>query len=120
MPPIVEVINLLKKYGDLTAVDGISFTIQEGEIFRLLVPNSAGKTTTISILSTLFSPTAGEAIICGHSVTKKSAGGQTSHRCVPQEIALYEDLTALENLNFWGKMWLVGRDLSGVLTRCWS
>lgn len=113
MPPIVEVINLLKKYGDLTAVDGISFTIQEGEIFSLLGPNGAGKTTTISILSTLFSPTAGEAIICGHSVTKEPLAVKRVIGVVPQEIALYEDLTALENLNFWGKMYgLSGRDLS--------
>ena len=113
MPPIVEVINLVKKYGDLTAVDGISFTVQEGEIFSLLGPNGAGKTTTLSILSTLFSPTAGEAIICGHPVTKEPMAVKRVIGVVPQEIALYEDLTALENLNFWGKMYgLSGRDLS--------
>jgi ABC-2 type transport system ATP-binding protein len=62
MAPILEVHNLVKKYGDLTAVNGISFEVQEGEIFSLLGPNGAGKTTTISILSTLFSPTAGDAL----------------------------------------------------------
>jgi ABC-2 type transport system ATP-binding protein len=113
MPPILEVQNLVKKYGDLTAVNGISFSVQEGEIFSLLGPNGAGKTTTISILSTLFSPTAGDAFVCGHSVTKAPMAVKNAIGVVPQEIALYEDLTALENLNFWGKMYgLSGGELS--------
>lgn len=113
MPPILEVHGLVKKYGDLAAVDDISFEIQEGEIFSLLGPNGAGKTTTISILSTLFSPTAGDAFVCGHSVTKAPMAVKRAIGVVPQEIALYEDLTALENLNFWGQMYgLSGKDLS--------
>ena len=75
MPSILEVQDLVKKYGDFTAVKGISFDIQEGEIFSLLGPNGAGKTTTISVLSTLYAPTSGDAIIGGHSVTKESDGG---------------------------------------------
>jgi len=71
MPPILEVKNLVKKYGDFTAVKGISFDIKEGEIFSLLGPNGAGKTTTISMLSTLYVPTSGEASVGGHSVTKE-------------------------------------------------
>ena len=71
MPSILEVKNLVKKYGDFTAVNGISFDIQEGEIFSLLGPNGAGKTTTISMLSTLYAPTSGDAIIGGHSVSKE-------------------------------------------------
>ena len=59
MPALLEVKNLVKKYGDFTAVKGISFAIQEGEIFSLLGPNGAGKTTTISMLSTLYAPTSG-------------------------------------------------------------
>lgn len=113
MPSILEVQNLVKKYGDLTAVNGISFSVQEGEIFSLLGPNGAGKTTTISILSTLFTPTAGDAYVCGHSVTKEPMAVKNAIGVVPQEIALYEDLTALENLNFWGKMYgLSGSELS--------
>lgn len=113
MAPIVEVLDLFKKYGDLAAVNGISFEVQEGEIFSLLGPNGAGKTTTISILSTLFSPTAGDALICGHSVTKEPMAVKRTIGVVPQEIALYEDLTALENLNFWGQMYgLSGKDLN--------
>src|SRR5258705_413380 len=70
MASILEVQNLNKKYGDFTAVNGISFNIKEGEIFSLLGPNGAGKTTTISMLSTLYIPTSGDATIAGHSVTK--------------------------------------------------
>ena len=113
MAPILEVQNLVKKYGDLMAVNGISFSVQEGEIFSLLGPNGAGKTTTISILSTLFLPTAGDAFVCGHSVTKEPMAVKRAIGVVPQEIALYEDLTALENLTFWGKMYgLSGSELS--------
>jgi len=105
MTPILEVHDLVKKYGDLVAVKGISFDIHEGEIFSLLGPNGAGKTTTISILSTLFTPTSGDATVAGHSVTKEPMAVKKSIGIVPQEIALYEELTALENLKFWGQMY---------------
>lgn len=113
MPPILEVRNLVKKYDDFTAVNGISFTIEEGEIFSLLGPNGAGKTTTISVLSTLFTPTSGDASLCGHSITKEPMAVKGCIGVIPQELALYEDLTALENLNFWGQMYgLSGKALS--------
>lgn len=113
MPPILEVQNLVKKFGDFTAVKGISFNIEEGEIFSLLGPNGAGKTTTISMLSTLFNPTSGDALICGHSVTHEPMQVKRAIGVVPQEIALYDDLTALENLKFWGQMYgLSGKALS--------
>jgi ABC-2 type transport system ATP-binding protein len=112
MPAILEVKNLVKKYGDLVAVKGISFDIREGEIFSLLGPNGAGKTTTISVLSTLYTPTSGEATIGGHSVTKEPMAVRNIIGVVPQEIALYDDLNARENLSFWGKMYgLSGRAL---------
>ncbi len=113
MPPILEVNNLVKKYGDFTAVKGISFDIQQGEIFSLLGPNGAGKTTTISVLSTLYIPTSGEAIIGGHSVTKEPMAVRSLIGVIPQEIALYDDLTARENLVFWGQMYgLSGKSLN--------
>jgi len=113
MTPILEVRNLVKNYGELVAVKGISFDVDEGEIFSLLGPNGAGKTTTISILSTLFKPTSGDASVCGYSVTKEPMAVKRSIGVVPQEIALYEELTALENLKFWGKMYgLSGKTLS--------
>ncbi|MRR32885.1 ATP-binding cassette domain-containing protein, partial [bacterium] len=93
MPVILEVHQLVKKYGDKTAVNGISFDIQEGEIFSLLGPNGAGKTTTISVLSTLYQPTAGDAIIGGHSVTREPMEVRRLLGVVPQDLALYEDLT---------------------------
>ena len=105
MKAILEVKNLVKKYGDLTAVKGISFDIKEGEIFSLLGPNGAGKTTTISILSTLYAPTSGEATIGGHSITKDPMAVRNLIGVVPQELALYDDLTARENLIFWGQMY---------------
>ncbi len=109
---IVEVKNLVKKYGELTAVNGISFDIREGEIFSLLGPNGAGKTTTISILSTLFLPTSGEAMIGGHSLSRDPMPVRNLIGVVPQELALYDELTARENLNFWGQMYgLSGKNL---------
>ncbi len=117
MPPILEVQNLVKKFGDLTAVDGISFDIQAGEVFSLLGPNGAGKTTTISMLSCLLEPTSGEASISGHSVTKEALEVKRIIGVVPQEIALYEDLSARENLNFWGQMYgLRGNSLKTRVT----
>ena len=102
MTSILEVQSLAKNYGSFNAVKGISFNINEGEIFSLLGPNGAGKTTTISMLSTLFTPTGGDAFICGHSVTKDPMAVKKCIGVVPQDLALYEDLSARENLNFWG------------------
>ena len=108
MPSILEVQNLSKKYGDFTAVKGISFDIEEGEIFSLLGPNGAGKTTTISMLSTLYDPTDGDATIGGHSIRKEPMAVRQVIGVVPQDLALYEDLTARENLIFWGQMYNLG------------
>lgn len=112
MSSILEVHNLAKNYGDFTAVKEISFTIKDGEIFSLLGPNGAGKTTTISMLSTLYSPTSGDATIAGHSVSKEPMAVRNVIGMVPQDLALYEDLTARENLIFWGQMYgLSGKSL---------
>ena len=108
MTAILEVHHLTKKFGEFTAVNGISFEIREGEIFSLLGPNGAGKTTTISMLSTLFAPTSGDALIAGHSVVKDSMAVRELIGVVPQELALYDELTARENLSFWGQMYGLG------------
>lgn len=108
MPPILEVDHVVKKYGDFTAVNGISFDIQEGEIFSLLGPNGAGKTTTIAILSTLFPPTQGDACVDGYSVTKEPMAVRKIIGIVPQELALYDELSGRENLSFWGQMYGLG------------
>ena len=113
MTNILEVQNLVKNYGEFQAVKGVSFNIEEGEIFSLLGPNGAGKTTTISMLSTLYTPTSGDAVIGGHSVTKDPMGVRNIIGVVPQDLALYEDLTARENLVFWGQMYnLSGKSLN--------
>ncbi len=113
MTAILEVKNLVKNYGNFNAVKGISFEIMEGEIFSLLGPNGAGKTTTISMLSTLYTPTSGDALVCGHSVIKDPMAVKNCIGIVPQDLALYDDLSARENLNFWGQMYgLSGKTLS--------
>jgi len=101
----IEVKNLRKHFGTVKAVDGISFDVQKGEIFSLLGPNGAGKTTTISILCCLLHPNAGEAFVMGHSVRTDPQSVKAALGVIPQEIALYDDLSARENLTFWGKMY---------------
>jgi ABC-2 type transport system ATP-binding protein len=105
MPPILEAQNLIKQFNDFTAVDAVSFAVEQGEIFSLLGPNGAGKTTTISMLSCLLPPTNGDAVIGGHSVNKDPMAVKRIIGIVPQDIALYEDLSAWENLVFWGRMY---------------
>src|SRR5574339_976810 len=113
MASILEVHDLCKQYGDFTAVKGITFDIKDGEIFSLLGPNGAGKTTTISMLSTLYAPTSGDATVGGHSISKEPMAVKQIIGVVPQELALYEDLTARENLIFWGEMYgLSGKALT--------
>jgi ABC-2 type transport system ATP-binding protein len=101
----ISVQNLQKSFGENHAVQGVSFDVEEGEIFSLLGPNGAGKTTTISMLSCLLRPDAGDALIMRHSIRTDDIGVKSVLGVVPQEIALYEDLTARENLTFWGKMY---------------
>jgi ABC-2 type transport system ATP-binding protein len=101
----IEVNDLHKAFGQTAAVAGVSFEVHKGEIFSLLGPNGAGKTTTISMLSCLLRPDAGDAVILGHSIRRDAMGVKSVLGVVPQEIALYEDLSARENLTFWGKMY---------------
>ncbi|MGA2488957.1 MAG: ATP-binding cassette domain-containing protein [Anaerolineales bacterium] len=101
----IEVLNLHKDFGEIKAVNGVSFAVEKGEIFSLLGPNGAGKTTTLSMLSCLLHPDEGDAVILGYSILKNPMGVKSVLGVVPQEIALYEDLSARENLTFWGKMY---------------
>lgn len=112
MGELLNVQDLTKRYGDFVAVNGVSFSIQQGEIFSLLGPNGAGKTTTISMLSTLFPPTAGDVTLAGHSIRTATHAVRRVIGVVPQELALYDELTARENLAFWGQMYgLAGGEL---------
>ncbi len=112
---LVEVHDLVKRYTDdgPNAVDHLSFEIHRGEIFSLLGPNGAGKTTTIAVISTLLRPTAGRVVVNGCDVERDPMGVRRSIGVVPQEIALYDDLSAEENLRFWGEM----RGLRGAQLR---
>ena len=101
----VEVRDLAKRYGEITAVESLSFDIEEGEVFSLLGPNGAGKSTTIGMLSALIRPTGGDASIGGHSVKERSAQLRKLFGIVPQEIALYEEMSGRDNLNFWGRLY---------------
>ena len=101
----IEVKNLKKSFGELQAVQGVSLCAESGEVLSLLGPNGAGKSTVISMLSGLLAPTEGDAFIMGHSVTKEPEAAKSSLGVVPQDIALYPDLSARENLVFWGKMY---------------
>jgi len=101
----ISVQDLHKSFGENQAVQGVSFAVEEGEIFSLLGPNGAGKTTTISMLTCLLRPNADDALVMGHSIRTDAMGVKSVLGVVPQEIALYEDMTARENLVFWGKMY---------------
>lgn len=117
MTPMVRTQNLRKSFrradgSTLEAVKGVDLEIHPGEIFSLLGPNGAGKTTTISMISGLIEPTAGDAWIDGHSITKDPLAAKTLMGFVPQEIALYPQLSARQNLAFFGKMYgMGGKDL---------
>jgi len=106
MQPIaIQVQDLHKSFGEVKAVQGVSFDVHQGDIFSLLGPNGAGKTTTISMLATLLRPDQGDALVFGKSIRGDPMGVKAVLGVVPQEIALYEDLSARENLTFWGKMY---------------
>jgi ABC-2 type transport system ATP-binding protein len=100
---LLAVENLMKQYGDFTAVDDVSFNSGEGKIFGLLGPNGAGKSTTINCISGLMPPTSGRISIAGFDVVKDGKKAKASLGVVPQELALYEDLPAIENLKYWGQ-----------------
>lgn len=109
---IITVDNLVKRYNGHTAVDGVSFEINRGEIFGLLGPNGAGKSTIISILCCLLEPTLGSVVIDGSDIRKNANNIKKIIGVVPQEISLYHTLTARENLAFYGKIYgLSGRTL---------
>ena len=101
----VEVHNLSKTFGKHEAVKNLSFTIGKGEIFGLLGPNGAGKSTTINMMCGYLQATAGDTLIDGISIANDPRQAKRKLGVVPQEIALYNDLTALENLEFFGEIY---------------
>jgi ABC-2 type transport system ATP-binding protein len=102
---MINVSNLRKTFDTIEALKGISFNIQQGECYGLLGPNGAGKTTTISIMSTLIEPNDGEVTIAGYDLKKNPLECKKNIGVVTQEIALYNELSAYDNLLFWGGLY---------------
>jgi len=105
---VIEVDGLVKRYGELVAVDGVGFAAREGEIYGLLGPNGAGKSTTLGCVSGLLRPSAGRVSVLGHDVVHDGRAAKQRLGVVPQELALYEDLSAQQNLAYWGATWGLG------------
>ncbi len=109
---MIEVKDLQKAYGELMAVKGVSFTAKKGSVFGLLGPNGAGKSTTISCICGLLKPTAGTVTVNGFDIVAEAKKAKQSLGVVPQELAIYEDLSAFDNLAYWGAAYgLKGREL---------
>ena len=109
---MLKVENLYKEFGNIKAVNSISFEVKKGQVFGLLGPNGAGKSTIISMISTLIEPTKGDILFEGKSILKDSKSIRQKLGVVPQDIALYPTLTGYDNLSFWGSVYgLKGSDL---------
>jgi ABC-2 type transport system ATP-binding protein len=111
MQDIIEVKNLSKKFGDFKAVDNISFSVKQGEIFAFLGPNGAGKSTTIKMLTTLLNPSSGSIELNGHNPVKNSSAVRRSFGIVFQDPSLDDELTAWENMEFHGVLYGIKKGL---------
>ena len=100
----LKIERLSKTFGAIRAVDAVSFEVRPGEIYGLLGPNGAGKTTTISMISGLLKPDAGEVFVARQAFWSDPQQAKRIMGVVPQELAIYEELTGRENLEFWGRM----------------
>ncbi|HKA88650.1 MAG TPA: ATP-binding cassette domain-containing protein [Haliangiales bacterium] len=109
--PVVEVEGLVRRFGELTAVDGVSFEVRRGEIFGFLGPNGAGKSTTIKILATLLEPTAGRAAIAGHDVVREPLRVREAIGIIFQDNSLDDRLTADQNLYIHSLLYDLPRDV---------
>jgi ABC-2 type transport system ATP-binding protein len=111
--PVLEATGLRRAFGDLVAVDGVDIRIAPGETYGLLGPNGAGKTTTISMIAGLLEPDAGQVVVAGQRLSTRSVRAKETIGLVPQELAVYPDLTGRENLRFFAKLYgMGGRELS--------
>src|SRR5437588_9281678 len=107
--PSIEIVDLCKSFGSFKAVDHLSLTVQQGEIFGLLGPNGSGKTTTINMISGLTVPTSGEVRVLGHDVRHNARKVRQILGSIPQETALYEELTAWDTMDFHADLFGVPR-----------
>jgi ABC-2 type transport system ATP-binding protein len=115
---MIRVQDLVKRFGDVRAVDGVSFAVKAGEIYGLLGPNGAGKTTTFSMLAGLLAPDSGRVTVGGVDLASDPLEVKRGLGVVPQEVAVYEELTARENLRLWGGLYgLAGAELDKAVDR---
>jgi len=124
--PMIDTANLTKKFGDLTAVDNLTLHVDEGEVFGFLGPNGAGKTTTVRMLCCLISKTSGSAQIGGYPIGNKEDSLKIRKiiGLVPDNVGLSENLTAYDNLDFYGKIYDCSdaqrKENNSVFLRCWG
>ncbi|GHO83786.1 ABC transporter ATP-binding protein [Dictyobacter formicarum] len=111
MTPIIEVSHLVKKFGDYAAVNDVSFEVEKGEVFGLLGPNGAGKSTTIKMLTTLLSPTSGQASVDGFDIVHQTTAVRHSLGYVPQALSADGNLTGYENLLIFAKLYDLPRSI---------
>ena len=107
--PVLECHGLRRRFGDLVAVDGVGFQIAVGETYGLLGPNGAGKTTTISMIAGLLERDAGEVTVAGRHMTTKTVQAKSALGYVPQDLAIYPDLSGMENLLFFARLYGMSR-----------
>lgn len=108
---MIKVSSISKSFGNIEAVKNVSFNINKGEIFGILGPNGAGKSTIVNILNTLVKPDKGDVIIDGVNIKDDGVTIKLIMGVVPQEIALYEEMTAYENLMFWGGLYNIPKSV---------
>jgi ABC-2 type transport system ATP-binding protein len=107
--PALQTVNLTKKFGDRTSVNSLNLSVYPGELYALLGDNGAGKTTTINMLTTLLTPTSGEFFICGLNGVKQSEKTKGAFGIVSQDVSIYNELTAYENLSFIADLYKIPR-----------
>ena len=107
---MIEVKDLTKEFNVVTALNGVSFQVNEGEVFAYLGPNGAGKTTTVNILATLLTPTSGKATVAGYDVTKNGMEVRRLIGYLPEDFGLYPTLTVYENLDFAAGLYRITKD----------
>ena len=111
--PAIEAVALTKSFDSLTAVDQLNLTVEEGEIFGLVGPDGAGKTTTMRLLTSIMEPTSGEAWVAGHNVVREAEAVKEEIGYMSQRFGLYPDLTVMENLEFYADIYGVPKEGRG-------
>ncbi len=110
----IKAVGLTKKFDNITAVDSLDLEVQEGEIFGLVGPDGAGKTTTMRLLTGILDPTSGDGWVCGKHIVRESESLKDNIGYMSQRFGLYEDLTVIENINFYADIYCVaGKERTG-------